>query len=136
VQVTHTIGAPLRTASMRPAFIDPATGGGSLKIDWMRMGDYAGSGVYTSAVYDAGAATATWATATWLADTPVLTSVGFEIRSGNTATPDSTWTAWTAADSGAAINAVARYAQYRLTLTTSRPNVAPSVKEVVVNIQR
>jgi hypothetical protein len=136
VRVTHTIGTALRTASMRPVFVDPATGGGALAIDWMRMGDYAASGAYTSPVYDAGAATATWLTAAWLADTPLGTAVTLEIQTGNTAVPDATWTPWTAVQSGGTINAVARYAQYRLTLTTSRPNVPPSVKEVVVNIQR
>jgi len=115
---------------------DQATGGGSLVVDWMRMSAYAGSGVYTSPVYDAGAVSATWQSASWLADLPTGTTVSFQIQTGNTPVPDATWTLWTTLQNGASLNAVARYAQYKLTLTTTVPNSAPSVKEVVVNIQR
>jgi len=37
---------------------------------------------------------------------------------------------------GGTVGRTAQYAQYKLTLSTSVANATPSVKEVVVNIQR
>jgi hypothetical protein len=135
-KATHSITYPAKSGSMRPAIADLTAGDGTVTVDWMRMSAYTGSGVYTSPVYDGGSASATWLSASWLADVPSGTTVSFQITTGNTATPDGSWTPWANYASGATINQVARYAQYRLTLSTTIPNSAPSVKEVVVNIQR
>ena len=139
---THAITYKGAGSSMRPAITDQSLGGGGLAVDWMRMSAYSASGVYTSPVYDAGAEVP-WLSASWVADLPAGTSVTLAVRSGNSPDPtvpvmssDLAWTAWTNVTPGAALNRTARFAQYKLTLTTSVANATPSVKEVVFNIKR
>ena len=135
-RVTHTISYPARTGTMRPAITDQTVGGGGVSVDWMRMTPNAASGVYTSAVFDA-AAPVSWANASWVADVPAGTSVLVEVRTGTTAIPDTTnWTAFQAIASGGAMTGTSRYAQYRVTVSTTVPNAAPAVKEVAVNFAR
>ena len=51
------------------------------------------------------------------ADLPSGVNLVVQVRTGNTATPDSTWSAWTAVANGGAVpNAGARYLQYRVSL--------------------
>ena len=93
-------------------------------------------GVYSSPVYDA-TAPVVWQNASWVADMPAGTNVLVEVRTGTTPTPDATnWTAFQATTSGGAMTGTSQYAQYRLTLSTTVPNAAPAVKEVVVNFVR
>ena len=135
---THTVTYAVK---MRPAMTDVTLGGGGLAVDWMRMSNYSASGVYTSPVYNA-AASGRWLSASWVADLPAGTTVAVAVRTGNSSSPDaagSGWSAWTpVAQPGGAIagTPLAQYAQYKLTLTTSVPNATPSVKEVVLNVQR
>jgi hypothetical protein len=135
-RVTHTITYPAKTGTMRPAITDGTASGGGISVDWMRMSAYAPSGVYTSPVYDA-TAPVVWQNASWVADMPAGTNVLVEVRTGTTPTPDATnWTAFQATTSGGAMTGTSQYAQYRLTLSTTVPNAAPAVKEVVVNFVR
>ena len=121
---------------MRPAITDQTVGGGGVSVDWMRMTPNAASGVYTSAVFDATAPVA-WKNLSWDADVPAGTSLLVEVRTGTTATPDATnWTAFQAIASGGAMTGTSRYAQYRVTVSTTVPNAAPAVKEVAVNFVR
>ena len=134
---------------MRPAAHDLTVGDGALVIDYMRMTLYAASGVYTSKVYDAGAAV-TWTTANWLADVPATgATVTIEVRRGNSATPDATWTPFLkVAASGNAIPnpptvssttpplGPTRYVQYRITLGTTVAGTAPAVKELILAFTR
>ena len=54
-----------------------------------------------------------------------------------TPTPDATnWTAFRALSSGAVVGGTSRYAQYKVTLSTTVSNAAPAVKEVVVTFVR
>ena len=51
------------------------------------------------------------------ADLPSGVNLVVEVRTGNTPTPDSTWSAWSAVSNGGAVpNADARYLQYRVSL--------------------
>jgi VCBS repeat-containing protein len=136
-KAVHTITYPAKSSSLRPAATDLTIDGKTVKVDWMRMSAYAASGVYTSKVYDAGAAVA-WTTASWLADMPATGgNVVVEVRTGNTATPDATWTAFSPIASGGTIPAAAaRYAQYKVTLTTTVPSTAPAVKEVILSFAK
>ena len=91
------------------------------------------TGTFTSRAIDGGAPTA-WGAITWTADLPAGTSVAVSARTGNTATPDGTWTAFTAiGSSGASLNQTGRYVQYRLQLTTSNTGQTPLVRDVTVN---
>jgi hypothetical protein len=80
-------------------------------------------GSYTSDVRDA-QTVAAWGTIKWQAAVPPGTSVAIATRSGNTRTPDETWSDWSAAYStpeGSAVTSPrARYLQWRAVLTASR----------------
>jgi len=135
-KVSHTITYPAKSGSLRPAASDLSVGGGALRVDWMRMSAYASTGAYTSVVYDAGAPVA-WQTASWLADMPAIGgAVTVDVRTGNTPTPDATWSAFVTKSQGGAINANARYAQYRLTLSSTVANSTPAVKEMILTFVR
>ena len=76
-------------------------------------------GTYESEVHDAAAA-ARWGTIRWRGATPGGSRIELASRSGNTAIPNDTWSAWSAAytdASGARITSPnARYLQWRATL--------------------
>jgi hypothetical protein len=79
-------------------------------------------GTYTSDVRDA-QAVATWGTLQWQALVPEGTRVELSTRSGNTRTPDDTWSDWSSAYVTAAGSSItsprARYLQWRAVLTPS-----------------
>jgi hypothetical protein len=89
-------------------------------------------GTYTSDVRDA-QTVATWGTLRWQARTPQGTRVEIATRSGNTRTPDETWSDWTAAYADAEGTAItsprARYLQWRAVLTGAR-NESPVLTSV------
>jgi sugar lactone lactonase YvrE len=90
----------------------------------------AASGTYTSSVRDSGT-TATWGRISWVGEG----AIEWQTRSGNTSTPDSTWSDWSAAITGADGDAIksqpSRYLQWRATL--KRGSVAPRLREVTVS---
>src|SRR5262249_55485778 len=129
VVATHAVAI---TTSMRPLASDVTVGGGTVVVDWLRMTPYATSGTFLSRVFDAGA-TVTWGTATWTSQAPSGTSLVINVRQGNTATPDSTWTAFTPlAGSGATIGGSSRYLQYRAQLATTVPSQTPVLQDVTI----
>jgi sugar lactone lactonase YvrE len=90
-------------------------------------------GTYTSEVRDAQTA-ATWGVIKWEAMVPTGGTVRIATRSGNTRTPDETWSDWSAAytvPAGSAITSPrARYLQWRATLTTARASDTPLLTSV------
>jgi len=120
-----------------------------------RLGDApAGEGVYETGVHDAGGV-ARWGRLSWRGETPPGTSIGFQTRSGNSAEPDETWSAWSAPvrsrDGGVVESPPARYLQWRATMRSGAGgapalsrvrvaylprNSAPSVKEVKITSGR
>jgi len=80
-------------------------------------------GTYTSDVRDA-QAVATWGAVKWQGTIPTGTRVEVSTRSGNTRTPDETWSDWSTAYSDATgspiVSPRARYLQWRAVLTASR----------------
>lgn len=89
--------------------------------------DTAQSGTYESDVRDAGT-TARWGVIRWRAS-GAASAVRMATRSGNTATPDETWSAWSEAydkaDGEQIASPTARYLQFRATL--SRAGTTPPV---------
>jgi len=79
----------------------------------------ADTGTYESDVRDA-QTVATWGTVAWHATTPGGSRVEVQTRSGNTRTPDDTWSPWSAvyadANGSAITSPKARYLQWRATL--------------------
>ncbi|HEY2041037.1 MAG TPA: DUF4082 domain-containing protein [Jatrophihabitans sp.] len=121
-------------SNLRPLLADTVVADGNLAVDWVRVGPYAASGTFTSRVFDAGA-TVNWAAIAWDATAPTGTTFVVRVRTGNTAAPDASWSAWgTVASSGTSIASTARYAQYQLTMTSSSPRyVTPTVRSLTVN---
>ena len=80
-------------------------------------------GTYTSDVRDA-TTVAAWGTIRWRAQSPAGTRVEISTRSGNTRTPDETWSNWTSGYSNPAGSAIssprARYLQWRAILVGAR----------------
>lgn len=128
VTLPFTVGA-----NMVVQISDLLTGDGMLSVDWIRLTPYATPGTFTSRVYDAGTAK-TWMAVNWSGDFPAGTSLDMAVRTGNTPTPDASWTSFTTlAASGDAVNQTSRYIQYRATLATSSPHISPLLHEVSIN---
>jgi hypothetical protein len=105
----------------------------ALQADWVRVLNYPASGTFTSAVFDA-TRQATWGTVSWAAQLPPGTTIIVETRSGNTATPDASWSAWAAATNGSTVaSPSARFLQYRVRLETTSPLVTPLFEDIVFN---
>jgi hypothetical protein len=99
--------------------------------DW-----YSTKGTVVSEVLDA-KLISKWGTLTWQADAPEGTQVSVAVRSGNVAEPDDTWSEWSAEQTDpnqAAMAApVARFLQYRVTLSTEKnSSVTPTVRGVIL----
>jgi hypothetical protein len=103
---------------------------GSLSAEWIRVAEYPLSGTFTSCVLDAGE-TVDWEEINWTGDTPTGTSVSFETRSGDTATPDVSWSDW-APVSSAIASPDSRYIQYRIDLSTTDSQTSPAVEDVTI----
>jgi VCBS repeat-containing protein len=122
--------------SMKATALDLTVGDGALTIDYMRMTPYAASGSYTSRVFDAGAVV-TWTTMSWTASAPAATTVALQYRTGNTPTPDATWTALTPVTaSGGALAGSSRYAQFVAKETTTATTQTPVLNDVTLVFKR
>jgi len=118
-------------SNMRAFLSDAATTDTALSVDWARVGPYAAAGTFTSRVIDA-SAPVSWSGLSWDGSVPTGTTLVVKVRTGNTATPDATWSAFvTIPASGGSVGATARYLQYQLTLTSSGTRyVTPSMRSV------
>ena len=114
---------------MRPIASDFAPGGADLPVDWLRMSPYASSGTFTSRVFDAGS-TRTGASSATRRVTPADTSLWLEVRNGDVATPDDSWSNWTSVANSGAIPGIDPFVQYRATFATTDPGRAPVLEEV------
>jgi hypothetical protein len=75
----------------------------------------------------------------WRAEKPEGTSIALQVRSGNVAEPDATWSDWspeqTDPASARAKVPPGRFAQYKATLSTSDPKVTPELLSVSLRYQ-
>ena len=82
---------------------------------------HAERGTYVSEVRDA-RASATWGALSWRATVPAGARVELSTRTGNTASPDDAWSAWSAAyavaEGSAITSPAARYLQWRVVLAS------------------
>jgi hypothetical protein len=101
------------------------------QIDWAHVfNGYPASGTFTSSVFDAGRV-ATWGSANWTANLPANTTMVVQTRSGNTATPDATWSAWTTVINGGTVaSPAARYLQYQIIFTTTDPTATATLSSI------
>ena len=130
VQVaSHSVAV---TAFMRPvAASDFNAFSGNIVVDWVRTAPYAASGTFLSRVFDATTGV-NWNNVSWVADLPAGTTLAMSVRTGGTATPDSTWSAFAPVVPGAIIMQ-SRYIQYRAVMTTADLTRTPSLAEVMIS---
>ncbi len=83
-------------------------------------GLYKGTGTFVSDPVDLGATRLD--SAVWNSVVPRGAGLSVEIRMGNTASPDATWSAWSSAESALAPG---RYLQYRVTMTATDDLTSP-----------
>lgn len=96
---------------------------------------YAASGVFTSAVIDTGAVSA-FSTIAYTTTVPANTALTVDVRAGNTAVPDGTWTAWTTnvlTGGSIALETGNRYFQYRANLSSTNTAATPTLNDVTIN---
>ena len=131
----HTSGFDFGATQMRPLASDLTNGdAGNVRVDWLHMSPYPATGTFDSRVFDAGAGqTADWGALNWNSATPAGTGIAISVRTGNTPTPDGTWSAFTPIPtSGGDIAGNSRFVQYRAELTSSDPAQTPTLSEVSI----
>src|SRR5438128_3013206 len=115
-----------------PAASDLVVDGNSVRVDWVHMSPYAASTTFVSRVFDANGPVA-WGALAWTADTPAGTNLTMRVHTGNTPTPDGTWTPFTGVGAnGGAIGTTARYVQYKADLRATDPSQTPVVYDVTI----
>jgi hypothetical protein len=113
--------------ALRPIASDFAAGGGGVRVDWLVRDLYLASGTFESRVLDAGDARALWGALTPQGGTGVV----FATRSGNTATPDASWSRLTpVGPAGEIVSPIGRYLQYTATLSTADSSASPTLERV------
>ena len=132
-------GAPVAThsaspaASMPPFASDEQLDEQSIALDWLRIGPYPGTGSFESRVLDAGRRV-DWEALSWTIGHPAGTAVFLSARTGDTPTPDGTWTSFApVALSGDPVGASSRYIQYRVDLMSSDPARSPILDDVSIS---
>ena len=119
---THAVSLGDKTLLMRPVIADQGVGDGAVKVDWMRMTPYAATGTYVSQVFDAGVQVA-WQTMWAVGEIPASAQVAVDVRTGDTATPDASWTVFRQVTPGDSIASFARYAQVPRAARDERPGI-------------
>src|SRR3954452_6561050 len=127
--VTHPLTI---TQPMRPvAASDFNPFGGTVFVDWMRMSSYAAGGTSTSRVFDA-AAPVDWHSIQWTA-TPAAGSVSISVRTGNTPTPDATWSAFAPVAVPGPLALTSQFIQYQAVLTSPDPTATPALEDIIIS---
>jgi hypothetical protein len=123
---TQTVALP---TGLRVLASDFTLGGAILSVDQLNLGSYPASGTFTSRVFDGGAGLTAWGTLTPDAANPDVT---FKTQSGDTPTPDSSWSSPEALGTGGAIQSPPRrYLQYQATLASTGTST-PSLDKVTI----
>ncbi|MBN2619535.1 VCBS repeat-containing protein, partial [candidate division WOR-3 bacterium] len=90
---------------------------------------------YLSSIHDAGEET-DWGIIEWDDSLPPQSNVLMDVRTGNTPTPDSTWSRWDSVGNGEDIpdSLMSQYIQYRAHLTYGNPAYLPFLYEVRIEL--
>lgn len=95
--------------------------------------DHSSKGTYYSDIKDT-LTSSTWGRINWKATTPEGTSIGLSTRSGNTKTPDETWSDWHPAGTDAVGRQIgspkARFIQWKADFSTTNDKVSPVLRTV------
>ena len=104
---------------------------GTITVDWVRMSPYAAAGSFLSRVFDA-SSVVDWADIRWTAAVPDGTTLSISVRTGMSALPDDTWTAFVPIAAPRLLGIRSRYIQYRAELTSSLPDRTPELLDLVI----
>jgi hypothetical protein len=125
--------APAPTLSERVLAADDQLDGTGVIVDWLRMTPFAAAGTFDSHVLDA-SRRVNWGSFSWNGTTPAGTTLALRARTGDTPTPDGSWSAFAPVSvSGASVGQASRFIQYRAELTSSDPGVTPSLDDVTID---
>lgn len=111
---------------------DYPSGGVSLNVSEVKILPYDTLGTFTSRVYNAGS-TKTWGNLSYDASTSGNTSITVKVRTGNTSSPDGSWTNFTTVSNGANIGQTSQYIQYQAILSTSATDETPILNSVEID---
>jgi hypothetical protein len=128
---TQTVAAP---GPLVPIISDYNAGGTGVVVDSVKTERFVDNpgGEFLSQVFDAGV-TSTWGVVDWTAALPAGTSLQVQIRTGETSSPDGTWSPFTTVAKGTVPTVpAARHLQYKLVLTSSDSRVTPTVTSVSI----
>src|SRR5262249_30140079 len=99
---------------------------------------YVEQGTLVSDVHDA-RLISRYGALSWRAETPEGTSVAVQVRTGNVAEPDPTWSPWSSQQTdpraARAVVPPGRFVQYRATLSTRDPAATPELRSVSISLQ-
>lgn len=99
-------------------------------------GVYPNSGTFESQIFNSDSTATLWGTLFWDEDIPTNTNITVAVRSGNTATPDGTWSAWSSEFTNPDGNDLSaqngQYLQYRVSFSTSDTAVTSSLFDITV----
>jgi hypothetical protein len=127
------VTGPWQTAApLNTTVDDQQLDGSPLTVRNLSATPYAGTGTYISRVLDGGQSQ-NWSTVAYDAIVPSGAGLSIAVRTGNTSTPDSTWTNWSSVANNATIGATSRYIQYQLTETASDPLNTPQLQDITFN---
>ena len=124
VHTAATVGGTMRALAS-----EYTAGGGGLTLKWLRLTPHAASGSFLSRIHDAGMV-ADWGAMSYSAQVPQGSTLGLDVRTGATATPDGSWTAFTPIAAGQDVPGSSRYIQYRARFTTGNGNITPVLASV------
>lgn len=97
------------------------------------VGDYLGTGYFASSIIDAGQL-ASWRDLKHTSELPAGTQIEFETRTGDSASPDTSWSQWEKVNSPIS-SPDGRYMQYRATLSTIDGEVTPTVHSITITYE-
>ena len=121
--------------NLRPVVSDIFVNTSTVRVDWLRLSPYASTGTFTSRVLGDGGERA-WGDLSADVAAPAGTSVALSVRTGDTPTPDGTWTDWQSLPgSGGYVGATSAYLQYRADLATTDDSATPELRRVEVEYQ-
>ena len=115
-ELVHTSALAI-AGQMRPIVSDYNAGGPAVSVDWLRMTPYASAGTFTSRILGSEGAGSDWGSFSYVADVPAVTTLTFDVRTGDVPTPDGSWTEWAPISQGDDVTTSGRYLQYRATAT-------------------
>ncbi|HXI31180.1 MAG TPA: Ig-like domain-containing protein, partial [Vicinamibacterales bacterium] len=128
------VSHPLTVAGpMRPiAASDFNEFGGNVTVNWVRLTPYTSNGTFLSRVFDANSRV-DWHSIQWNAATPAGASVAISVRTGDTPTPDGTWTAFTPIASGGPLTMNSQFIQYQAVLSSASSQITPRLDDIIIS---